>query len=139
MGKRVLFVEDDPSLLFLYRRTFSRLGYEVLLANDSSQALEVFERCPPDALVVDVRLAGDRDGLDFLRKVLLIRRVPSVINTAYASYRDSFLSWAADAYVLKSSDLTELSDTVGRLLSREEAPNARTAPKAAALSPLSAC
>jgi DNA-binding response OmpR family regulator len=31
-----------------------------------------------------------------------------ILNTAYPSYKDNFMSWAADAYVIKSSDLTEL-------------------------------
>ena len=34
--------------------------------------------------------------------------IPVVLNTAYSSYRDNFLTWAADAYVTKSSDVTEL-------------------------------
>jgi len=119
MPKRILFLDDDQSLLVLYRRDFSRLGYEVLIATDVSQALEVFQKSLPDAVVVDVKLTGERDGLDFLSQVLAMRRVPAVINTAYASFRESFFSWAADAYLLKSSDLTELVQTLERLLLSE--------------------
>jgi DNA-binding response OmpR family regulator len=39
-----------------------------------------------------------------------------VLNTAFSSYRDNYLTWAADAYVTKSSDVTELLDTVKNLL-----------------------
>jgi two-component system response regulator (stage 0 sporulation protein F) len=124
MMKRVLFVEDDPSLVTLYRRFFSRKGYQVLIATDCEQALEVFRHEPPNCVVVDVKLSGDQDGLDLLGKILLIRRIPAVINTAYACFRDSFRSWSADAYILKSSDLTELSETLNRLLSEEEVPAA---------------
>jgi hypothetical protein len=42
--------------------------------------------------------------------------VPVVLNSAYSSYKDNFLSWSADAYVVKSSDLTELKETIRRLL-----------------------
>jgi two-component system response regulator (stage 0 sporulation protein F) len=127
MLKRVLFVEDDPSLVTLYRRVFSRKGYEVLAATDSEQALEIFRQTLPDAVVVDVKLTGEKDGLDLLGKLLLIRRVPAVINTAYACFRESFLSWAADAYILKSSDLTELTETLRRLLSEGELPQGEQA------------
>ena len=44
-----------------------------------------------------------------------------VLNTAFSSYRDNFLTWAADAYVTKSADVTELLDTVRDLLKPEMA------------------
>jgi len=116
MGKRILFVDDDQSLLVLYRRAFSRLGYDVLTAADPDQAFQRFREGFPDLVVVDVRLAGNTDGLDLLGKILVLRRIPAIINTAYASYRETFLSWAADAYILKSSDLTELTEAVTRLI-----------------------
>ena len=44
-------------------------------------------------------------------------RLPVVLNSAYSSYKDNFLSWAADAYVIKSSDTGELRQAVAGLLS----------------------
>jgi hypothetical protein len=40
------------------------------------------------------------------------------MNTAYTQYQDSFMSWAADAYVVKSSDLTELKEKVKELVNK---------------------
>ena len=57
------------------------------------------------------------DGLDTLSHLLEIdHSIPVIINTAYASYQESFTSWSADAYIVKSSDLSELKQTVKRLL-----------------------
>jgi hypothetical protein len=39
-----------------------------------------------------------------------------ILNTAYSQYQESFMSWAADAYVIKSADLTELKSKVKELL-----------------------
>jgi len=36
--------------------------------------------------------------------------------TAHPGYQEDFMSWAADAYVLKSCDLKELKETIKRLL-----------------------
>ena len=47
-------------------------------------------------------------------------QIPVIINTAYSAYQDSFLSWCADAYVTKSSDLTPLKDTIRTVLSAEK-------------------
>ena len=38
-------------------------------------------------------------------------RIPVVLNTAYGIYKDNFMSWAADAYVVKSADMAELKAT----------------------------
>jgi DNA-binding NtrC family response regulator len=116
MVKRVLFVDDDQSLLFLYRRVFTRMGYETFTAPSAEGALEVIQDQELDAVVVDVRLGGEKDGLDLLARIQERRRIPSIINTAYASYRRTFLSWAADTYVVKSSDLTELAEALHRLV-----------------------
>jgi hypothetical protein len=42
--------------------------------------------------------------------------MPVVINSAYPSFKADFSTWGADAYVVKSSDLTELKDMVRHLL-----------------------
>jgi DNA-binding response OmpR family regulator len=49
-------------------------------------------------------------------------RLPIILNTAYTSYKESFLSWSADAYVVKSADLSELKSKIKEVLSaRREA------------------
>ena len=42
--------------------------------------------------------------------------IPVILNSAYSSYQESFLSWSADAYVIKSSDLTELKTRIRIIL-----------------------
>jgi len=44
------------------------------------------------------------------------KEVPVIINTAYSNYKDSFMSWAADAYIVKSSDLSELKGKIKEVL-----------------------
>jgi len=77
--------------------------------------------------VMDIAMPN-MDGLEALGKVLASERaVPVILNTAYASYRDSFMSWSADAYVLKSSDLGQLKAKIAELLAlREHAANGDT-------------
>jgi len=75
----------------------------------------------PDLVVLDIRMPG-MDGLDAMSRIL--ERHPKlkvVLNSAYSSYKDNFMSWAADAYVVKSSDLSELRSTVKALLAGEPA------------------
>jgi DNA-binding response OmpR family regulator len=70
----------------------------------------------PDLVVLDIRMAG-MDGIEALQRILERNNsIPVVLNTAFSSYRDNYLTWAADAYVTKSSDVTELLSTVKNLL-----------------------
>jgi two-component system, response regulator, stage 0 sporulation protein F len=114
----LLIVEDDASLRKLYETEFAEEGYAVMSVSSGEEALERLRVSPPEALVLDIRLGG-MDGLDVLRRVLLDRPgVAVVLNSAYPSYKQSFASWSADGYVVKSSDLSELKNTVAGALAR---------------------
>ena len=112
----VLIVEDNTNQRALYEEELSEEGYLILTAADGREALAIAREHRPDLVILDVNMPV-MDGLDTLSYLLEIdSRLPVIINTAYASYQDSFNSWSADAYIVKSSDLTELKNTVQRLL-----------------------
>ncbi len=116
----VLVVEDDPNQRALYEEELCDEGYAVVTAGDGREALETAQNRTPDLVVLDVNMPK-MDGLDTLARLLEVdRRVPVIIHTAYASYRNSFASWSADAYIVKNSDLSELKDTVKRLLTQRQ-------------------
>jgi DNA-binding response OmpR family regulator len=73
-------------------------------------------------VLLDINMPA-MDGLEALSHILADRPdLPVIIHTAYAAYQDNFMSWAADSYVLKSSDLTELKARIKAALSRAESP-----------------
>jgi CheY-like chemotaxis protein len=120
----VLIVEDDALQRSLYEEELSDEGYNVLTAVDGRDALQKVEDNRPDLVIMDVNMPV-MDGLDTLSRLLEVdRRIPVILHTAYASYQDSFASWSADAYIVKKSDLTELKNTVHRLLEEREPGNA---------------
>ncbi len=112
----ILIVEDEQNLRLLYRRELEEEGYRVIEAASAEDGIRAFEEHRPDLVVMDIRMPG-MNGLEAMARVLdKDRRVPIVLNTAYDSYRDDFTSWAADAYVTKSSDTGELKRTIRRIL-----------------------
>ena len=118
--KTVLVADDELSIRKLYERELGREGYNIVFANNGQEAIKVARESIPDLVIMDIRMPG-MDGLEAMGRILEDNnQVPVVINTAFSSYQDSFLSWCADAYVTKSADLTELKDTVRNLLSGEE-------------------
>jgi DNA-binding NtrC family response regulator len=112
----VLFVDDEEGFLELYRTAFTREGYVVETTATADGARERLERGGVDLVVLDIRL-GEASGLSLLREIKARdAAIPVVLSTAYARYQDDFSSWLADAYVVKSSDLTDLKGAVKRCL-----------------------
>ncbi len=112
----ILIVEDDANQRALYEEEMRDEGYEVATAADGREALKLAGELRPNLVVMDVNMPV-MDGLDTLSRLIEAdRHVPVIIHTAYASYKDSFASWSADAYIVKSSDLSHLKNSVRELL-----------------------
>lgn len=112
----ILIVDDEANLRLLYEKELSREGYAVEIAATGKEALEKFTATPPHLVVLDIKMPG-MDGLELMNKLLALNnRMPVIISSAYASYKDNFSTWSADAYVVKSSDLGELKATIRGIL-----------------------
>jgi two-component system response regulator (stage 0 sporulation protein F) len=113
---RILVVEDDAHQRLLYREELEEQGYEVIEAADGRAALAALDEHAPDAVVLDINMPG-MNGLDTLARIHDRNHgIPVVINSAYTAYRRRYVSWLADAYVVKSSRLDELRETLRSVL-----------------------
>jgi CheY-like chemotaxis protein len=116
--KTILVVDDDEAIRILLQEELEDEGYKVLIATNARDALKMVASEALDLVILDIRMPG-MDGLEALPRILGIKEgLPVIMNTAYSQYQDSFMSWAADAYVVKSSDLTELKDKVRELVNK---------------------
>ncbi len=120
--EKILCVDDDLSLLRLYQDELSEDGYKVILAKDGKEALKKFEKESPNVVIMDIRMPT-MDGIETLTTMLgKDRQVPVILNTAYPQYRENFMTWGAEAYVIKSSDLTELKKKIREVLDKRKKP-----------------
>ncbi|MFQ5861683.1 MAG: response regulator [Candidatus Brocadiales bacterium] len=118
----ILVVEDDKNQCLLYKHELSEEGYRVEVARDGREAVTMAKLNPPDLVVMDISMPG-MDGIEAMGKILgEDNKIPIIINTAYSSYKDNFMTWSADAYVVKSSDLMELKKTIKEILFKKESP-----------------
>jgi two-component system, response regulator, stage 0 sporulation protein F len=116
--KTILVVDDDEAIRTLLQEELEEEGYKVLIATNARDALKMVSAEALDLVILDIRMPG-MDGLEALPRILGIKEgLPVIMNTAYSQYQDSFMSWAADAYVVKSSDLTELKEKVRELIKK---------------------
>ncbi len=118
--KTILIADDDKNLTLLYKQELSEDGYQIDIVHDARSAIERVSQTPPDLLVLDIQMPG-MDGIEALSHIIgQNNRVPVILNTAYSTYKDNFMTWSADAYVVKSSDLTELKTTIRDTLARRK-------------------
>ncbi len=118
MNKRILVVEDEEGLRLLYKEELEAEGYEVLIARNGKEAIRQLEEGKPDLIILDIVMPV-MDGMETLGRIVgKERKIPIILNTSYPGYRQDFMSWAADAYVTKSTDLGELKDKVRKLLEK---------------------
>jgi CheY-like chemotaxis protein len=115
-GKKILLVEDEKVLQLLYREELADLGFEVTTANDGFEALRRMEESGYDLVVLDIVMPG-MDGLEVLRRIKeRNQETPVILHTSHGHYFSDPKSRAADAFIVKSSDLEELMEKVRRLL-----------------------
>jgi len=120
--KKILVVEDEDSLRLFYEEELKAEGYEILTARNGREAIQQLEEIRPDLILLDIVMPV-MDGMEALGRILRKdRKIPIILNTSYSAYREDFMSWAADAYVTKSSDLTELKAKIRELLEKVKTP-----------------
>ncbi len=114
----ILCVDDDQSILQLYYEELTDEGYKVILAKEGKEALSKYSEEKPDLVILDIRMAG-MDGIQTLSAMLAIdRKAKVILNTAYSQHKENFMTWGAEAYVIKSSDLTGLKQKIQEVLAK---------------------
>ena len=119
--KTILLVEDDLNLGALYEEELSEAGYHMLRAGNGSDALKQMAQHHLDLMVLELNLPGNPPGMDVMEQMLAAQPgLMVIINSGYDSYKDSFRSWSASAFVSKSSDLSELKSQIRQVLASQE-------------------
>ncbi len=116
---KLLVVDDEKNIRFLYKEEFQDEGYEVTVADSAAVAMEQIRQTKPDIIILDIKMPGT-DGVEFMRKLKEEERdIPVVFCSAYASFKQDFRVWSSDAYVIKSADLTELKSVIKQFVGQK--------------------
>jgi two-component system response regulator (stage 0 sporulation protein F) len=114
---KILIVEDEQSQRDLYSIELQDDGYEIDQATNGKEAVDKVVNNKYDLVILDIRMP-EMDGIEALGKILSRdKKIPIIIYTAYSNYKSNFMTWTADAYITKSSNLNELKDKVREILS----------------------
>jgi DNA-binding response OmpR family regulator len=113
---RILLVDDEEYIRLLYTEELSEEGHEVSTVATGHNLLKRIDLLQPEVVVLDIRLV-DYDGLELLQEIRnLYHNLPVILCSAYDTYRYDQKAIAADCYVVKSFDLSELKMAIQRAI-----------------------
>jgi DNA-binding response OmpR family regulator len=120
-AKRILVVDDEPTLVATLKYNLEREGYQVLTAADGESGLSLARSNRPDLIVLDLMLPVI-DGFEVCRILRREMNVPILMLTAKTDEVDKVvgLELGADDYVTKPFSMRELLARVRALLRRAE-------------------
>jgi HD-like signal output (HDOD) protein/CheY-like chemotaxis protein len=118
VGKRILFVDDENSILKALERLFFDFDYELYTAESGDEGLRILADTPMDIIVSDMRMPG-MDGHQFLRKVkALYPGTTRLILSGYADEEqilDSLIDGSNSMYLFKPWNGEELQKKIAQL------------------------
>lgn len=105
---KILIADNEYAIRLLYEEELVYAGYEVVTVGDGRKILQVIEEQRPDLIVLDIKM-GEINGLDILQDIRnTYYDLPVILCTAYSGFKYDPKAIAADYFVVKSSDLSEL-------------------------------
>ncbi|MCK6432283.1 MAG: response regulator [Burkholderiaceae bacterium] len=126
MSTRILIADDEPNILISLEYLMKRAGYEVLLARDGQEALDMMRREHPSLVLLDVMMplktgfevCQELRADDSLRDILVLMLTAKGRDTDIAKG----LAMGADAYMTKPFSTQELVQKVRSMLDAPDPP-----------------
>lgn len=122
-GKRILIVDDDPAIQRILRKHLQVNSYDVLVAPDGEQALEMMRLHQPDLILLDLWLPGEVDGMIVCQRIRAWnKKIPIIILSARTEEKQKVqaLDLGADDYLTKPFSSDELLARVRACLRRAD-------------------
>jgi len=112
---RILIVDDEENIRLMFKEEFEDEGYEVEVAWNGEEGLAKLFEFQPDLITLDIKMPV-LDGIETLRLIReLTSELPVILVSAYGELLQDLSTWAADAYVVKCADVSELKATLKQL------------------------
>ena len=121
--KKILVVEDDRMLASAYKAKLGKLRYDVVMAGDGLEALEVLRRFKPELILLDLVLPK-KDGFEVLAEIKANpawKKIPVLVasNLGQESDVKRAMGLGAVGYIIKTdTSMEDLTLALGSILKR---------------------
>jgi CheY-like chemotaxis protein len=118
MWEKVLVVDDERQIRDLLKEFLSNEAYEVILASNGKEAIELTEKEHPDVILLDLKMPGI-NGIEVcqrLKEEPKTQFIPIIVITGYVDNKIHSIEAGADDFVHKPINLTELGFRVRSIL-----------------------
>ena len=117
--EKILVVDDDVNICELLRLYIERDDYQVVIANDGEQAVELFNREQPDLVLLDIMLPK-MDGWQVCKEIRKTSNRPIIMLTAKGELFDKILGLelGANDYIIKPFEAKEVIARIHAVLRR---------------------
>ena len=115
---RILVIEDDNDLRFLYETAFARLGHEVIAAGNTVEAILHLTNKDVDAIILDLQMP-DMPGLrviEFAHDDVRLRHVPIIVVSADERWRATAAALGVHTYLVKPVSMAQIAAQVDAVL-----------------------
>ena len=118
-NSKIMVVDDDSNICELLRLYLEKEGYDTILAENGTQALEKFDREKPDLILLDIMMP-QLDGWQVCREIRKKSQVPIIMLTAKGEVFDKVLGLelGADDYIVKPFETKEVVARIKAVLRR---------------------
>lgn len=121
--KKLLIVDDEPNIVMSLEYLFQKENFEVFIARDGAEAIEIIEKIIPDIILLDIMMPKV-DGyqvLNYLKTVEELSEIKVIILSAKTKISDVELGLqlGADKYISKPFSTKKLVSDVIELLNKK--------------------
>ncbi|MEZ0535887.1 response regulator [Caldicellulosiruptoraceae bacterium PP1] len=118
---KILVIDDDPKISSLIELYLSKEGYEIIIANDGNEGVNLFKIEAPNLVILDLMLPK-KDGYEVCKDIRKISNIPIIMLTAKGETFDKVLGLelGADDYIVKPFEPKELIARVKAVLRRTQ-------------------
>jgi two-component SAPR family response regulator len=113
---KILAIDDEPNIRVLLSEDLGET-YDVITSTGEENVLETIEKHAPHIIILDIKLSNRKNGLDVLTDIRkAYSDMPVILHTAYHDYQHDSRVNITEYYVVKSTDATQLKETILKII-----------------------
>ena len=121
---KLLLIEDEVGVQEYFKAVVSRMGHELLTANDGPSGVALVENEPADVIMSDLNMPGEPSGMALIRRIRELRpNTPVIVVSRYPTKErlDECKALGIEDFLTKPFEMTFFSSVITRLLEEKSA------------------